>query len=293
MPISPSHADILRSAFARANKRAWCYFPPFLCAFSLPPNRVVRVCERGGSVCLLVQRPDGMDLLCPPAPFSGPVLMDVLRELRAVNGARATRILWVDEEDAAQMAVSGFVFQEKDAEYLYDPGRIWAAQGPEFRDLRKQVRRFEGDFDTRFRAMTVGDVPGCEALLKHWRKRQGRKHPFLLDWGYTRAALDGFSAWTVPDLCGWCVELDGRIAAFALAGRMGENMAQFFVAKTDPDVPGLSMFLRYRVYGDLSHYPLVNDAGDLGLPGLRQFKEKFRPVARLRVYAADVSAEVS
>lgn len=283
---------MLRSVFARANKRAWCYFPPFLCAFSLPPNRVVRVCERGGCVCVLVQKPDGMDLLCPPVPFSEPVLLDVLRELRAHNGARATRILWVDEEDAAQMSRAGFVFQEKDAEYLYDPGRIWAAQGSEFRDLRKQVRRFEGGGDARFRAMAAGDVPGCEGLLKHWRKRQGRKHPFLLDWGYTRAALNEFAAWTVPDLCGWCVELEGRIAGFALAGRMGETMAQFFVAKTDPDVPGLSMFLRYRVYGDLSHYPLVNDASDLGLPGLRQFKQKFRPVARLRVYLANVSAEV-
>ena len=157
-----------------------------------------------------------------------------------------------------------FALRDKDAEYVYDPSQITAARGRCFRDVRKRVRRFERAYAFRFRALTVWDVPDCFALLKHWRRRQGRRHPFLLDWGYTRAALDQFHFWSEDVLWGWCVEVAGRIEAFALAGDMHPNLAHFFVAKTNPDLPDLSYFLRWRVYGELSAYRRVNDAGDLG-----------------------------
>ena len=135
--------------------------------------------------------------------------------------------------------------------------------------------------------MTLGDAPACEQLLRYWRRRQGRKHGFLLDWGYTRAALERYGAWSREDLQGWCVELDGRLAAFGMGGRMQGGVANFFVAKADPDVWGLSEYLRWEVYRCLSKFQLVNDAGDLGLPGLRQHKQKFRPVAFLPIYVAE------
>jgi hypothetical protein len=290
-PIALAHARSLRAAFVRANKKGWCYFPPFLCAFSLPPNRVVRVLKRGDCICLLIERPDGVDLLCPPVPFVADVFEDLIGELVAFNGARSTRILWVDTADAAQLDATRFVLKEKDAEYLYDPGLIAKADGQTFRDLRKRTHRFEREHNAQFRKLLAEDIEACHVLLKYWRKRQGRKHSFLLDWGYTRAALDSFSEWPFELLQGWCVEIDGHLKAFALVGEMQPDLAQFFVAKTDPDIGGLSEFLRLRVYQELSGYALVNDAGDLGLDGLRQFKMKFRPVDRLQMFSAEVRTE--
>ena len=290
-PIGVENASMLRKAFAKANKKAWCYFTPFLCAFSLPPNRVVRVLERGDCICLLVERPDGIDLLCPPVPFDASVLDTLTDELMTVNGERPTRILWVDAVDAALMDAARFDVGEKDAEYIYDPSVIAKAKGADFRDLRKRVTRFEREEQAQFRPLVANDIEGCHVLLKYWRKRQGRRHPFLLDWGYTRAALDAFVDWPSEFLSGWCVEIDGEVEAFALAGVLQGEVAQFFVAKTNPDILGLSEFLRWRVYQQLSDYKWVNDAGDLGLDGLRQFKLKFRPVDRLQVFSAEVRKE--
>lgn len=290
-PIGIGHAQILRTAFKRANKKAWCYFPPFLCAFSLPPNRIIRVLERDGCIFLLVERPDGVDFLCPPVPFDAHVFDEMINALVAFNGERSTRVLWVDEADAALMDASRFDLSEKDAEYVYDPARVAKAEGSDFRDLRKRVTRFEREEQALFRPLLAADIEGCHILLKYWRKRQGRRHPFLFDWGYTRAALDAFAQWPAEFLKGWCVEIDGEVEAFALAGDIHSEMAQFFVAKTNPDILGLSEFLRWRVYHALSDYKWVNDAGDLGLNGLRQFKMKFRPVDRLQVFSAEVRKE--
>ncbi len=286
-PVDPSHGEYLRDVFLRANKRAWCYFPPFLCAFSLAPNRIVCVDEIAGSTCLFVQRPEGVDLLLPPVPCDADTLKRVIDKLASHQGGRLPRILWLDACDAKYVDTGQFALRDKDAEYVYDPAQIVAARGRRFRDVRKRVRRFERAHESRFRVLTAWDVPDCFALLKYWRRRQGRRHPFLLDWGYTRAALEQFHFWSEDVLWGWCVEVAGQIEAFALSGKMQSDLAHFFVAKTNPDLSDLSYFLRWRVYGELSAYRRVNDAGDLGLSGLRQFKQKFRPVDQRRVFSAE------
>ena len=249
-PIAPEHTGRLRWAFSRAAKQAWCYYVPFLCCYSLPPGREVFVVERDRTVCLLVRRqtPNGpqTDLVIPPIPFSEGGLDALLKDLEGVND-RPVRILWVDEEDARRLGSARFTFRLKDREYLYDPARVAAASGRPYRDLRKRLRRFERRIPARFREMATGDIPACQALLRHWRRRQGRKHPFLLDWGYTKAALDRYGAWMREDLQGWCVEAEGRVVAFAMGGRMQGGLAHFFIAKTDPDIWGLSEYLRWQV----------------------------------------------
>lgn len=293
-PIAIKHTGCLRKAFSKAKKRAWCYYVPFLCCYNLPPRREVFILERDQIIFLLVRRqtPKGYqtDLLIPPVPFSLPEFDCLLEDLKNVNENRLVRILWVDEEDVRMIGETQFTFRLKDREYLYDPTLVAAASGRPFRDLRKRLRRF-GKYTACFREMELGDIQGCQALLRHWRRRQGRKHSFLLDWGYTKAALDCYGLWKQEDLQGWCVEANERVIAFAMGGRMQDGLAHFFIAKADPDIRGLSEYLRWEVCRSLSGYRFVNDAGDLGLSGLQQHKRKFRPVARLPVYTAQTVQE--
>lgn len=293
-PIHPRHTHRLQGIFASAGKSAWCYYAPFLCCFSLAPAREVFVAEHDGALWLPVRRVDRsgrarFDLVAPPIPLSAEPLVAALNEMREINEGRYPRILWLDETDRLRLPPDRLEVRLKSREYLYDPTKVAAAAGRPYRDLRKRISRFRRETDPHFREMTPADVTPCESLLRHWRKRQGRKRDFLLDWGYTRSALSNFGRWTSEELQGWCVELEGRVAAFAFAGRMRAGLANFFVAKTDPEVRGLSEYLRMEVYRVLMGFELVNDAGDLGLPGLRQHKRKFRPVDRIPVYSASFS----
>ena len=292
VPISPGiHAAPIRGAVEACGKSAWCYYVPFLCCYSLRPAREVHVLDSGDTLCLLVvrngDRGKGVDLMVPPLPLEAEVLRDVVDLLRPLNGGQAPRILWADQADADVLERQGYQVSPKEREYIYSPQRIMSAEGREYRDLRKRLRRFErAHAQARFRDLDVADTEACHVLLKHWRRRQGRKHPFLLDWGYTRAALDRYVEFDREDLRGWCVEVEGRVAAFAMAGPIREGLANFFVAKADPDVPWLSDYLRREVFRELSDFEQVNDAGDLDLPGLRQHKAKFRPVDEIPVYTA-------
>jgi len=291
-PISISHAGYLQQTFGLASKRAWCYFTPFLCCFSLPPGREVFVKEVDGSVVLFLRRQNHkgtrIDLVVPPAPFSSELLTEMVEKIQSLNDCNSVRILWVDESDARSLTECGFQTKPKEEEYLYDPVKVVCLEGRGYRDLRKRLRRFKRDLSPEFRVMEPNDVPEGKALLRRWRAKQGRRHPFLLDWGYTRKALEDFYKWPERYLTSWCVKIDDRIAAFAMAGPIQKDVASFFVAKSDPDVKGLSEFLRYEVYQKLAEFAQVNDAGDLGLPGLRQFKMKFRPVSMQSVYKASI-----
>ena len=77
-----------------------------------------------------------------------------------------------------------------------------------------------------------------------------------------------------------------------MAGRIRQDLGQFFIAKSDLGVRGLSEYLRWQVFRSMSDYDLVNDGGDLGLPGLRRHKLKFRPVGRIPVYTAVGRAKI-
>ncbi len=285
--ISPADTNALFHTFDRAGKRAWCYYAPFLTCYHLPPGRCVLV-GRYEDAQFLLARTDRKqtiyNLIVPPIPFDTQAavgLMDTLQESTGVM----PRVLWADAEDAELATRVGFTAEEKEQEYYYDPGLVAALEGSGYKELRKRIRRTERRYSPEFREMISDDIPDCHVLLKQWRRLQGRKHSFLLDWGYTHAALDRFGDWDVQDLVGWCIHVEGRLSAFAMAGRMASDQACFFVAKSDPELPGISDFLRHRVYTALAGYRRVNDAGDLDLPGLRQHKRRFRPVEMQPVYS--------
>ncbi len=291
MPIL-SVADLPRfkSAFISHGKRAWCYYVPFLLSFSLPPGRQLSWDLYEGGLCLFVRRIRGkgerVDLVIPPLPCSSAALKAFRDAFQSQNPDRSLSILWTDASDAAVLRDSGFELTFKDEGYLYDPSGVSGLEGPSFRDLRKRVRRFEREHAHVFREMGPSDLEACENLLRIWRKEQRRRRSFLLDWGYTKAGLRLVGRLCRNDLSGWVVEVGGEVKAFALTGEMNDDLANFFVAKSDVRVRGLSEFLRWGVCREMKRFSRVNDAGDLGLPGLRQHKRKFRPVGSEQVYSA-------
>lgn len=284
--IAASDTDELFTLFDAAGKRAWCYYAPFLNCYHTPPGRRVMIGTFASSTCVLAitaRRKTIINLVVPPIPFDPEATQRLSADIRDRTGTEP-RVLWCDEADARIGEGIGYSAEQKELEYFYDPARVAAMEGPGYKELRKRVHRAERRYQPTFREMTKDDVPACHDLLKRWRRLQGRKHDFLLDWGYTRAALDRFGDWSVQDLAGWCVMVDDRVAAFGMAGRMAADQACFFIAKSDPALPDLAEYLRVGVYGALDAYRLVNDAGDLDLPGLRQHKRRFRPVDQRPVF---------
>ncbi|MHC4592741.1 MAG: phosphatidylglycerol lysyltransferase domain-containing protein, partial [Planctomycetota bacterium] len=201
------------------------------------------------------------------------------------NGDRSARVLWTDESDASHFAATGgFEVNLKEREYMYDPRRVSELKGHQYKDLRKRTRRFQRANDHVWRELRPEDTNGCIELLRKWKKTQGKKRTHLLDMGYTRAAIELYPEFERKDLSGCVVLVEGEVKAFCMGGEMSDTVANFFAAKSDPEIYGLSEFSRWCFCRGMAGFELINDASDLGLPGLEQFKRKFRPVAMLDVF---------
>ena len=289
--ISVDDCESIQEILERNNKCMWVHFSPFLVSYSLPPRRSLYLLEIEGSLVLIqVNVRNGetrTDLLFPPVPYTDKI-NSWLTTLAEVVGQKDVRIIWVDEEEISRLQLEfdeNLAWDEKGVEYIYEPKKVWTMEGSEFRDMRKRVRKAEKNFPD-FMDLSVDDIFECQELLRKWRSLQGRKNSFLLDWGYTRAALNNFHRFSAENLYGWCVKVQGNVEAFALAGPMNKNTANFFVAKTNPEFIGLSEYLRWKVLGELRAFSYVNDAGDLGILGLRQHKMKMRPTALQKTFTA-------
>ncbi|MEC8890954.1 MAG: phosphatidylglycerol lysyltransferase domain-containing protein [Chloroflexota bacterium] len=297
--IETGDTSFLREIFSASNQSSWVYFPPFICTYSLPPARPVYALEGKGFfvIAQYISRrgEDRIDLIVPPLPLSDCALEwlgKFVLYLSRCRQQRQLRILWVDDEDKNLLSEkfgNSVEFQIKDSEYLYDPSLNWHMKGRKFRDFRKRIHRVQR-LNPMFKEMDIGDTGSAYTLMRRWRKLQGRKNGFLLDWGYTRSALEKFHQFSKNDLSVWNIEIDGDLKAFAMAGPINKTTACFFIAKSDPRIIGLSEYLRWRVCGEMRSYDLLNDAGDLGIAGLQQHKMKLRPVGFNTVYKAVLSA---
>ena len=230
-----------------------------------------------------------IDLVIPPS-ISTSETKTYLSGIKDSLNQSEMRILWVDSSDVSHLRNifgDNIHIEERGKEYLYDPNRVFDLEGGVFKDIRKKINRVTRKKPIFFQ-MEKNDVPAALEVLRKWRSFQGRKNKFLLDWGYTRAAVNSIGDFDTEDLMAWGLEIEKKLVGFSMAGPINQNTACFFVAKTVIGIDGLSEYLRWKTFGMLRDYRLVNDASDLNIDGLRQYKRKFRPLAMNSVYTATI-----
>ena len=284
--LTPELIPKIKSEIEKVNKKSWAYFAPFLLSYNLYPKRSLYCLEIFETLIIFQHLKNSdrerIDFVLPPILLNSKSLhfLDTLCNLISNQfNQKNIRIIWADDLDKGFLEEyfgNRISVEKTDQEYIYDINAVIEMKGSDFRDLRKSVNKIR-KLNPVFKEMGSEDLNESMDLLKNWRKVQGRKNNFLLDWGYTRKALMIFSELPKEDLYSWCIRIDNKMVGFAMAGPITKNVANFFVIKTDIDVSGLSLYLRWRVLKELRSFLVVNDASDLGIKGLKQHKMKLRP----------------
>ena len=298
--ISDSHKvltvfDIasLKEIFSKTGRNSWVYFAPYLACYSLPPGRPLYLTRKGDSF-FLFQHINGknsnrIDLVIPPSILTSDTKTYLSRIKESLDQSEM-RILWVDSSDVVHLRNiygDNIHIEKRENEYIYDPNLVFNLEGGMFRDIRKKINRVTRKAPIFFQ-LEKNDVPAALEVLGKWRSVQGKKNKFLLDWGYTRAALNSIGDFDTEDLMAWGLEIEKKMVGFSMAGPINQNTACFYVSKTVIGINGLSEYLRWKTFGKLRNYKLVNDASDLNIDGLKQYKRKFRPLAMNPVYTATI-----
>ena len=291
--ISVADTTLLKDIFSQTGRDSWAYFAPFLACYSLPPKRPLYLTEKHDFFCLFQYsrriNSERIDLVIPPSMLTREVKTYLLKTKDFLQQANM-RILWVDSSDIntlKELFGEGIEIQEKENEYIYDPKEVFCLSGKKYKDIRKKINNI-ANREPVFFELEEDDVSAALDVLDKWRSVQGRKNKFLFDWGYTRVALNSVGQFDNADVKSWGLELDKNLVGFSMAGPINQNTARFFIAKTLMGIKGVSEYMRWRTFEMLQNYDFVNDASDLGIDGLRQYKRKLRPYKMRTVYTATI-----
>ena len=167
-------------------------------------------------------------------------------------------------------------------EYLYRRDRHIAMEGAPFRDLRRRLRKIRREMAPQTRILDGSSAADARLILDAWASGHA-------SWGGDdrQAALRALEQREQLGMRGIVVYLEDRPAAFMLGFPLADDTFDAAIGKCALDVQGLTYFvLRELMLSLPRRYQWFNLEEDLGLTGLREMKEHFRPDGRHEIWEA-------
>lgn len=160
-------------------------------------------------------------------------------------------------------------------DYIYRNSDFVHYEGKSFRKQRNNLYSYLKSFTPEF----SGDIKSYIGQCKEFTLKY-HKQPYIA--GPTVRMLDNIDSF---GLKGGVVLSEGEVAAFCLYEKISEDMLLSHVELTDNSHRGIHAYLVNELAKRIKE-SYINKEDDMGLPGLRRFKESFRPDHMLKKYKA-------
>lgn len=241
-------------------------------------KRAVSLARDRGALLLLCEE-RGRRFFLPPVGAAD--LAATAGRLRAYasDAGFAFAIERVPGADAGVLAAAGYAAAaDRDHfDYVYAVPAIAALSGRHFDGKRNQVHRLTAAHRCAYEPLDDDTIAECLALEEDWCDLRSCR----LDEGLAAeqgAIVESLRGHRTFGLIGGLVRVDGRVKAFALAERLFAGTAVVHFEKADPAIAGLYQLVNHWFCREaLGGFDFVNREQDLGIPGLRQAKEGWRP----------------
>lgn len=288
--IKIEDADLFRDAAQEAGVKSYMHYFPMLYYYGQDKTHTLLWERQGGSILvyLLRRRSSGtiFNLFLPPFPFDPVALRHALQRVREWRGDRSGRIIWVQQQEAILVAREGLEISFKEDEFILDRGAVMALEGPGFRSLRQELARVRKPRLVETRPYTAADQPACLVLVEDWKERLHAMGMRADGYRHTVRCLAGAEHFPRSLLHGLVAEVDGEVRGFAFSGPITQTHGCNFLRISDPNHRGLTHLLGYRTMAEFPELIYFNDSTDSGRAGLRELKQRFRPVEMHGLFGA-------
>ncbi len=174
-------------------------------------------------------------------------------------------------------------------DYIYSLDQLVNLPGAHFKGRRNKKGRFVKVYEDQLHISKIKfgsseTIPQLLNVFDRWAKQRGRS---ISEASHERLALSRLlTESTRFNLIGIVVEVDDEIVGFSINEIVQKNYAVCRFQKSLLDIDHLDAFLSNLVAVELKHYgcDLISWEQDLGIEGLRQFKESYKPVMFLKKY---------
>lgn len=174
-------------------------------------------------------------------------------------------------------------------DYVYLAEDLINLSGRKYHGKKNHLNSFRKDFPSaEYLPITSEIIPKCRDELNRWyelHKKNNPEDPFIY---YEQAAvheiLDNFDDF---QLKGGAILLGGKVVAFTFGEPLNSDTAVIHVEKADPEVRGAYTAINQNfVAAEWKDMTYINREEDMGLEGLRQAKESYRPVKMIEKFNA-------
>lgn len=171
-------------------------------------------------------------------------------------------------------------------DYIYLSSDLSDLPGKNYLKIRNYLNKFRKNNDHSIETITSENIIEVKDFLIRWCEQKGcRDDPFLLqERQATYHALDDMFD---LGLEGLLIRVDGKVEAFSIFEEMRSDMAVVHYEKANFDLAGLYQAINNETAKFLTNrYRFIDRESDMGVPGLRKAKEKYRPDHMLEIYHA-------
>ena len=174
-------------------------------------------------------------------------------------------------------------------DYVYLADDLINLSGRKYHSKKNHLNSFWKDFPTaEYLPITAEIIPKCRDELNSWYKSHLELNPDDHYIGYEQAAIhEIFDNFDEFGLKGGAILLGDKVVAFTFGEKLNSDTAVIHVEKADPEVRGAFTAINQNfIQAEFSDMTFINRESDMGLEGLRQAKESYRPVKMIEKFNA-------
>jgi hypothetical protein len=224
--------------------------------------------------------------MCPVGEGDFSSAIDLLEE-DSLSQGHPLRIMGVTPEGKRvieQAFPEGFRFiPNRDYfDYIYMRDDLVTLSGKKYQSKRNHVNKFNKQYRYEYLPITPDLVPKCLTLECKWYK-DNRTDEDAEKLSHERRSLT-FALQNAEslELMGGAICVAGQIVAFSFGAPINDNTFGVHVEKGDISYDGVYSVMNREFASHIpSQYMYINREEDLGIPGLRQAKESYRPAVLL------------
>ncbi len=245
--------------------------------------------ESEGSIVLSSTINGGTSFRPPIGPKNPDLIGDVIDLAAREGGDRPVLVLdpaneaWIRElyPDLPLHADRDFF------DYIYRTEDLADLTGKGYATIRRQINRFGREYAYTVEEITEENINEVWEFLVVWCEwRDCDSVPILA--AEKEAILFAINHFFDIGLEGWMVRIGGTIGAISVIGRVNADMAVVHFEKALPETyPGIYKVITTGTAAGLrKRYRYVNRECDMGVPGLRESKTRYRPAYMVEVHYA-------
>ena len=199
---------------------------------------------------------------------------------------------FADELEKYPHAKFNVTAERDNFDYVYLAQDLINLSGRKFHGKKNHLNAFKKEYpDAKYLPITEDIIPQCREELNIWsetHKRANPDDPFIV---YEQAAIhEIFDHFDKFKLKGGAILLDNKVVAFTFGEKLNSDTAVIHVEKADPTIRGIYTAINQNfVEHEWSDMIYINREEDMGIDGLRQAKESYRPIKLIEKFNATLA----